>query len=348
MTQSLKSTPGIISILLLLAMYHTSYVSYAYATSSDDSSYDTSDVSSDLASDQADTESADTESEFQKDLNIPVEQKDADEIDVIIGSIRQIVSNDANAIIIVSMSGVLFLPTDKEFFVKDPSYKSVWQKALSATKESKLNYMEEVIFTQYEHKAVDERIIKFISEMIDRGVRVIVVTANSSGRFNDIAYLEEWTVKWLKDRGIDLNKSVYRDTKFVMNQYSSERSGSYPTFYKGLLSCSTDKAYNGSPSIIATFFVTMNERPANVAMIHNNKDILRITEQQIKSINDAVQFFGYNINNTLEKIITEDYASDITPKSYLSFWKKLGTQLNAVVRGNSKNSDRGNPYEEDL
>lgn len=348
-----SSTFRIISILFVLILGSASY-SYAASNISpqvspqvapqDKSPYDDSEVTSAASSHQESAEIA-----LANPLSATFAQGgDIDEIDVLISRIKQIAADDPNLVVILPISGVLFIPTDKEFFIRDSNYKSLWQKALSATRESKLDYIEEITLIKYEHQAVDERIIKFVSEMIYKGIKVIIVTPNVSGKFNDIPYLEEWTAEWLKERGIDLNKSTYRETKFVMDKYSSKRNGSYSTFYKGLLSCSTDKEYNAAHSVIMSFFVTMGQKPTTIVMIDNNRDIRNITEQNLKNINDAVLFFGYDIIDTLRKIRPEDYSSEVTPKSYLDFWKKFGKQLNAVTRNSRTKSDHGNPYEEDL
>lgn len=248
--------------------------------------------------------------------------------------------NPLKTIFVISLDNIILKPVDKEFFFSDQTLKGLQERALSAVRESKLMFSGEVIFTEYQHQIVDQRIIELINNVQKKGVPVIIINKNVSGKFNKISYLEQWTVALLKKYGIDLSLGQFAKIRLVMDKYSSKERGSYPTFFDGLLSCSSYEGKNAEQNVLTTLLVRFGFKPSTVVMLHYDNSVLGVMKEQLHQMKSDAEFFGFELTYDQEEYNAQD------PEAFLSFWKSYAKKLNSVSRGPS-DSDAGNPYEEE-
>ena len=156
------------------------------------------------------------------------------------------------SLIIMPLENFILEPKDDAFYLNDNESQNIAYNALKKAKFSRRIYRNEMILTEYEQRFSDQMIPEFIRSIQEKNVPLIVVTKNTSGSLNKIAYLEVWTWQYLLDRGIDLSKSTIGGKQIIFNKQYKKVYGTYPTFYKGLLSCNAFEQYNSPQNIIAT------------------------------------------------------------------------------------------------
>ena len=248
--------------------------------------------------------------------------------------------NPEKTLLIMPLEGVLIEPVDKEFFVKDKKYAPVLQRVIKKARLSREAYIEELILTEYEHKLVDSFAVEFIKNIQKQQVPMLVFTSNCSGSFNKIPYLEVWSWAFLLDKGIDLSQSPIGSKQFIFNKYYPKVKGTYPTYYKGLLSANSWESENSIQSVLATLFVIkIKALPDVVYVIHKDESFIKSVEQQLKTFKKDIQIKGF--------VYTPPERSEnaLGRKQVQNFWTKLIDKLNKVSR-KERGKDEEDPYEQ--
>lgn len=248
--------------------------------------------------------------------------------------------NPLKTILVVSLEDIILKPKDKEFFFTDKNLQGLQERALSAVRESKMMFINEILLTEYPFEIVDQRIVDLINKLQKRGLPIIIITSNTSGKFNKIPYLEQWTIEMLKKYGVELSQGQFAGIRLIMDKYSSKERGSYPTFFDGLLSCSSHKARNRQHNVLATLLVRFGFKPSTVIMLHHDESVLKIMKEQLQMIKKDMEFWSFKY------LYDRPEYNQQNPEEFLKFWKEYARKLNAVSRGAS-DSDAGNPYEEE-
>ena len=181
---------------------------------------------------------------------------------------------------------------------------------------------------------------EFVKNLQKKNVPIIVVTRNFSGSLNKIPYLEVWTWKYLFDKGVDLSKSPIGSKQIMFNKKYKKIGGTYPTFYKGLLSCNSADGENAPQSIIAYLLSQeLKWLPDVIYVVDKNKIYIQSLEQQFKSIRSDIQVEGF-VYSPVEKSDIE-----ISSSEFLKFWEDLVVKLNAITRKESSGT-KEDPYEQ--
>ena len=197
------------------------------------------------------------------------------------------------------------------------------------------------MLTEYEQQLSDPKITEFIKNIQEKNAPFIVVTRNFSGSFNKIPYLEVWTWAYLLEKGIDLSKSPLGSRQIIFNKGHKKIKGTYPTFYRGLLSCNSEEQGNSPQGLIASLLaVNLKWMPDIVYVIDSEESYIKSMEQQFKSLKPDVQVVGFVYAPE------ENVQSDqISAKEFLKFWEGVVDKLNNVSR-KEINKNKEDPYEQ--
>ena len=266
----------------------------------------------------------------------------ADSIEEINNTILELLSkrNPRKTLLIMPLKHFLIKPIDKEFYVQDTKYEAILQKAAKRTRLSRRAYLEELILTEYKHELADPYVVKFIQNIQKLHVPMLVFTTNCSGSFNKISYLEVWTWTYLLNKNIDLSKSPIGSNQIIFNKYGKKVKGTYPTYYKGLLSTNSWDGENSIQSILATLFSQrLKYLPEIVYVVHEEEGFIKSIEEQFKTVKRDVQVEGF-IFSSQKKV-----NNDLSMKKVQNFWNKLIDKLNKVSR-KERNIDEEDPYEQ--
>lgn len=272
--------------------------------------------------------------------SIRIVNEKLDEFDNIKTAIMQIVSdnNPEKILFVISLEKVIFTPMDKEFYVTKQDLQNLINRSLASVRDSKLQFANELILTEYKQSVIDQRVIDLLKQLQAKQVPIIVISRNVSGKFNKIQYLEEWTVNLLKKSGFDLSNGQFAGIRLYLDKYASKQRGSFPTFFDGLLSCSTNLGDNAEQTILTSLLVRLDYAPATLIMLHNDSNILDITGKQLYEIKPDLQYHPFKfISNKLE-------YNHFKSNELLKFWNNFAKKLNSVSRDES-GINIGNPYE---
>ena len=266
----------------------------------------------------------------------------AESIEEVNNTILELLSkrNPKKTLLLMPLEKFLIKPVDEEFYIKDKKYVPVLQKAEKKARLSRRAYLEELILTEYEHELSDPYVVEFIQNIQKLDVPMIVFSTNCSGSFNKIPYLEVWTWTYLFNKNIDLSKSPIGSNQIIFNKYGKKVKGTYPTYYKGLLSANSWDGKNSIQSMLATLFVQkLKYLPDVVYIIHEEESFIKSIEEQFKTVKRDVQVEGF-IFSSQKKV-----NNDLSMKKVQNFWNKLIDKLNKVSR-KERNIDEEDPYEQ--
>ncbi|MDG1436760.1 MAG: hypothetical protein P8P83_03115 [Rickettsiaceae bacterium] len=245
----------------------------------------------------------------------------------------------SRVLIIMPLENFILKPIDPELNIKDDRFLSITSKLDSQIKLSKKDYLTELKLTEYKQELSDPKIIDFFHNIQKRNAPFLVVTRNFSGSFNNIPYLEAWTWGSLFERGLDLSKSPLGSKQIIFNEKNHKINGTYPTLYRGLLSCNFKDGFNSSQSLIAKLLaINLKWIPDVVYIIDPNEGYIRSMDGQLKIIKNDIQIKGFVYAPE------EAMLDQVSPERFLKFWQGMIKKLNAVTRKELKSKE--NPYEQ--
>lgn len=247
--------------------------------------------------------------------------------------------NPAKTLIVMPLETVMFKPKAEGFKKQDENYISLAKKAFLKIRTSQRIYLNEVALVEYENGLTDSSLPNFIKSIQETKAPIIITTNNLSGSYNDIPYLELWTLKFLEKHNIDISKGAF-SRKSVMLQGMTKIKGTYPTFYKGLLSCNSEKGDNACHQVLSTLLANMRFLPDTIIMIHTDIHILNVVAEQFKLLRSDIEVIGFLYEPPASS------PSNLSPSEYFAFMSEFAAKVNNVKRVTEKNIKVDDPYEE--
>ena len=266
----------------------------------------------------------------------------ASSIEEINNTIMELLSkrNPKKTLLLMPLENFLITMEDKELYIKDKKYAPITRKIEKKTKLSRKPYLGELILTEYRNELSAPYVVEFIQNIQKLNVPMLAFTNNFSGSFNKIPHLEVWTWAYLLNKNIDLSKSPIGSKQIIFNRYYKKVKGTYPTYYKGLLSCNSWGSNNSTQSILSTL---LNEKlkymPDVIYVIHWDENFIKSIETQFKIFKSDIQIEGFVFSSP---------QKDTTSLSYRDvekFWYKLVDKLNKISR-KEQGSYEKDPYEQ--
>jgi hypothetical protein len=235
--------------------------------------------------------------------------------------------NPENSLVLISLERCLIKPTDKALQKQDPNYKSLSSQAMKKVRIAKMRFFNELVLSQYDHELTSSFVSKFIQNIQQEKIPLIVTTNNISGPFNKIPNLDEWTFEYLKKKDVDLSIGKFKNTHIILKD-SKEVDETHPTFYQGLLSLNKVNGNNSLQQVLPSLvFNELKWQPDIVFAIYHDQGTLDILEQQLKASKKDIEFIGFLY------VRSEEQNSELSPKEYLQFWQDFANKLSNVTRG---------------
>jgi hypothetical protein len=248
--------------------------------------------------------------------------------------------NPEKTLFLLPLEKFLIQPSHPFFSPPDSSYQSILARVLKKVKFSQAAYLEELLLTAYENELTDPKLPEFIHNLQKHQAPIIIVTSNVTGGFNNIDFLEVWTVAYLTKKNIDLTKSRFADKQILFNKELAKIMGTYPSFYRGLLSCNSYQGKNSAQAVISALLgEKLKWLPNTVVAVHPETNYLESLESQLKTLKSDLDFIGFAYRPSMKT------SSAGSPEKFQQFWEQFVRNLNNVTRKKVK-IDLENPYEQ--
>lgn len=263
-------------------------------------------------------------------------------IDEINSTITELlVHQDPSRALLILPLDILIAPDHAGFYFQGEEAQNIVKQQLDKVSASKMVYLEEFILTNYPQKLADKAIVELIVNTVNMNLPIIVNTGNLAGSINDIRYLEVWTWNWLYERGIDLSKTPIGKKEIRIDLGTKKIGGSYPTFFRGLLSCNNYKKSNAPQIVLASLLTTkLKWLPNVVYAVDRDETYLKSLEKQFTALRPDIQFEGF-IYKPGEK--NTEY-NQLKLQELQKFWQDVVEGANKIQRVELK-SKIDDPYE---
>ncbi|PCJ29800.1 MAG: hypothetical protein COA94_00125 [Rickettsiales bacterium] len=254
-------------------------------------------------------------------------------------------NNSKKTLIILPVQNFLLKRTNPYFNIEDRNLRPLIERVLKKVKLSRETYFEELLLTEYENKPADPFIKDFIHNLQNKKLPLIAITDSSSGGFNKIPFLEVWISNRLLKEGIDISKSPLGEKQIIFNKNFKQTKGSYPTFYRGLLSSNMHGADNMYEHILAFMLIEkLKWMPDTIYIIHTEENTIKLLQQQFKHIDPDVRVIGFHYLPPQNKLMNKA-LSNISPQKFMQFWEGVITKLNNIKLKHSAKGAK-DPYEQ--
>ena len=255
--------------------------------------------------------------------------------------IELLVHQDPSRALLILPLDVLIAPDHAGFYFQGEEAQNIVKTQLDKISASKRVYLEEFILTNYPQKLADKAVGELIGNIQKTNLPIIVTTANLAGSVNDIRYLEVWTWNWLYERGIDLSKTPIGKKEIRIDSGTKKIGGSYPTFFRGLLSCNNYKKSNAPQIVLASLLATkLKWLPSVVYAVDADEAYLKSLEKQFAALRPDVQFEGF----IYKPVAKNTGYNQLNLQELQKFWQALVGGANKIKRTELK-AKIDDPYE---
>ena len=250
--------------------------------------------------------------------------------------------NPSRTLVILPLEDFFFIPQSPELLPQEGEYRLIVKQNIDQIKYSRRPYLDELIMVKYAHGLSDSAVIGFVQEVQKLNVPLIVVTRNVSGSLDDIKYLEVWTWMQLYEHGINLALSPVGEKQYRFVEGRKAMRGTYPTFFRGLLSCNSYERQNSPQNVIASLLVNkLNWLPDTVYVVDKDEGYIKSLIEQFKNLKQEMLVEGFVYK---PKIYAKPYKK-VNKEKFKNFWEQLVASLNQVKRIELE-SEIEDPYEQ--
>lgn len=227
------------------------------------------------------------------------------------------------------------------FYLDNKKHLPILDKFAKKLKSAKAPFVNEIALTEYDHKFSEAYLPKFIKNMQEKNLPLVVFTRNTSGNINEIEHLEIWTFEYLKHSGIDLSLSPLGNERIIFNKFHDKIKGSYPTFYRGLLSTSSDNEGKNTPhNVLASLFLNRLKFPLDtIFIVSTQKGFIEVIETMFREYIQDIKVVGFIYQPT------KPQNKELPFSEIDRFWNDFVKKINNMARS-EKTEELENPYEE--
>ena len=236
---------------------------------------------------------------------------------------------------VFGLNNTIFYFEDAALQVSDDNYRPLMKKVFMQLKLENSDLLNEVILTNYKTALVDPKIPEFISDILSSHTPVIAISQTLTGNLNEIPRLEVWLADYLKKNNIDLSSSFAGNKDFSFRNLKKFKD-SYPSYYNGIIS--TNGKYSKA-QILANFLLQIKFVPKAIIVIDQDVNSIKAAEQQLKSFNKNIEFFGFQYIAIADKNFEK--PSD---QEFMNFWSSVIDKVNKAKRKAPPSDPKGDPY----
>lgn len=178
---------------------------------------------------------------------------------------------------------------------------------------------------------VEENTPDIVANLQDQGIKVIAFTATLTGpllkmRENTIVLREQQ----LQKHGIDFSKGLNDLDEIQTFSDFEQYAGSYPMFYRGVLSSNGEGIVTKGQALIALLNAIKTGKngflPKVIIMIDDKRKHLLDVEEKLKVYHPDIEFIGIEYQGAY------DFApQEISREDFQKFWEELTEQARAAI-----------------
>ena len=224
---------------------------------------------------------------------------------------------DANTLVIFDVDMVLVQPDDPAFQMANMKrHSTIAKKIMKEMPPERQMIFLSLMTIKSKPLLIDAQILQLLSQLKQKGIPCMALTANLTGEFSNIKNMEKWRTNSLCQLGIDFSQSAPYQRSFIFSNLPSFR-GNYSVYQDGILFVNGTTCSKGAALLAFLQHTLFN--PKRIIFIDDREDNLKSVEAALqgKSIDyQALHFIG-----------AKNYPSEIlTEEQFESRWKELADE----------------------
>jgi hypothetical protein len=198
--------------------------------------------------------------------------------------------------VLITFDDLILRPCGKHF--TPASWKGIYQE--------ELDYLTSIIWNESKTILVDPSAPELVNKLVNRGVKVIALTACPTGDFGIIEKIEDWRLKILKRLNIDFSNTFPKNQVIYFDD-GDKKERDYPLFKEGILFIGNGEKTKGD--LLVQFFEEIQWYPSKVIFIDDRMYNLTSVESALNKIKILYQGYHYkgmeNLPNNFNEQIAE-------------------------------------------
>ena len=193
---------------------------------------------------------------------------------------------DENALVVFDVDYTLLVPDDCILTPAGEKYRLNLMKK-HRDLHGKGDVLESKILLQAKMSLVDKKILSILERLKQKNIKVIALTARSTGRCGLISNAEQWSVQQLASVGINLDWSFPKMDSIVLKDFEGKKT--LPIFKRGILF----SARYPKGQVLSAFLKKMQWKPSKVFFIDDRMIYIDSVESELDKENIKHVSFYY-------------------------------------------------------
>lgn len=208
---------------------------------------------------------------------------------------------DPETLVIFDVDHVIIMPTDEYSFNRNSYRKHLWKEISSRYPEEEAKFLRSIAILATKWTLVEDDIIKIFSNLKNRNISTIALTAYVTGKFGIIEKMEDLRIKQLNSVGIGFNNSTPLQGKIVINKLNNQYG--VPMLKSNIIfTTEMDKS-----KVLQYVFINANYYPKSILFIDDQLNNLESVEKMCENLDIKFKGIHYTaVSNIPEFIIDED------------------------------------------
>jgi len=197
---------------------------------------------------------------------------------------KQISHLDENALVVFDVDCTLIIPNDRILAPCGKKHLEKFVKKHQNLPQDRQELMKSIVISG-KASLVEKDIVRILTQLKQRKIKTIALTAIPPGKLGVIPNVEEWRVNQLASFGIDFSWSFPELDAFRLDCFN----GKPPAFKQGILFSGN----HSKGSVLCAFLDTIHWKPSNVFFIDDRLSYIHSVENELAKENIAHTSFHY-------------------------------------------------------
>lgn len=226
---------------------------------------------------------------------------------------------DTNTLAVFDVDMVLVQPSDPAFQMANMKrYSPVAKRIMQDIPKNKQMVFLSLMTVGSNPILVDACIPKMLTQLKQRGIPAMALTANLTGEFYTIKNMETWRVNTLRQLGIDFSQGAPYLHPIIFQDLPSYR-GNYSVYSSGVLFVNGTTCSKGEAFI--AFLKKAEFYPKKVIFVDDREENLKSVESALQDLNKSIAFHGIHFEGA------KNYPSEvITEQQFEARWKEIAAK----------------------
>lgn len=230
---------------------------------------------------------------------------------------------DSKTLAIFDVDMVLIQPSDPAFQMANMKrFGAISKRIMKEIPTDKQMMFLSLMTMSSDPMLIDDQTPQYLHRIAQKGVPMMALTANLTGKFGAICKLEQWRVDGLRKLGIDFSNSAPYQKPLIFDELASYR-GNYSTYLNGILFVNGTTVSKGDAFL--SFLKKANYYPNKIIFIDDREDNLKSLESALQILDKEIEYQGLHFlgaQNYPSKVISEE--------QFESRWQQLASEVKVL------------------